>query len=258
LVSLPLVNLWKTRSAIIHFAILNIKIRFKSTYLGLLWAALEPLFTFIVLYVVFTSIRERPEGFAIYLITGVMLYHIFLRGTQGGLGSLTNNGGIIKSLNIKREFFPVITTVAIGILAFVDVGVFFGLMPVFDFVPVWTIILLPIPLVLLIFLILGLSYLLSIATVFVRDIRIIWIIISHTLIFISPIFWYLENVEGILLIIQKINPLGQLIEISHNLVIYGQIPPLGEWLYTTTFVLAIFFLGYFVFQKFEERAVEEL
>jgi len=258
LVSLPLVSLWQSRSLIIHFAILNLKIRFKNTYLGFLWAALEPLLYFIVLYVVFTSLRARQEDFAIYLITGVMIFHVFSRGTAGGLTSIIVNSGIIKSLNTKKEIFPVVTTVAIGLLAFVDVGVFFGLMPVFQFIPGWTIILLPVVLILLFLLILGLSYIFSIVTIYARDFQIMWNIFVHSLLFVSPIFWRLDQVSGILLQIQKINPLGQLIELGHVLVIDKQIPPLNEWLYTTSFILAIFFFGYFVFHKMENRITEKL
>ena len=111
-------------------------------------------------------------------------------------------------------------------------------------------------------LILGLSYLLSITNVFVRDVQVIWGIFSHTLIFVSPIFWKIEDVKGtggeMLLVIQQINPLGQIIEIAHKLVIDGEIPQLGEWLYTSIFVIAIFLVGYFVFQKLQEKVVEEL
>ena len=258
MVSLPLVNLWNKRSLIFHFAILNLKIRFKNTYLGFLWAALEPLLYFVVLYVVFTGIRATREDFAIYLITGVMLFHIFARGTSGGLSSLIVNSGTITSVNIKNEFFPVVAIVAIGLLAFADVGVFFGLMPIFQFIPTWTIILLPVILALLLFLILGLSYLLSIVTVYVRDVQIMWSIFVHSLLFASPIFWYVNQVEGILLQIQNINPLGQLIEMAHQLVIDGQIPSWNEWLYTTVFVFAIFFFGYLVFHKMEDRITEKL
>jgi len=187
-----------------------------------------------------------------------MLFHIFAKGTSGGLSSLTTNAGIIKSLNVNKEFFPVVATIAIGILAFVDVGVFFGLMPVFQFVPSWTIILLPIPLILLGILILGLSYFLSVINVFVKDVQPLWSIFVHALLFLSPIFWRLENVEGFLLQIQAINPLGQLIEIAHKLVINGQVPSFNEWIYTTTYVIVILFLGYFVFQKFQNKIVEEL
>lgn len=258
MVFLPIVNLLKTRTSVLYFAILNIKLRYKNTYLGFLWTAIEPLLYFTVLYVVFTSIREREEFFAIYLITGIMLFHIFAKGTSGGLSSLTTNAGIIKSINVNKEFFPVVATIAIGILAFVDVGVFFGLMPIFQFVPSWTIILLPIPLILLGILILGLSYFLSVINVFVKDVQPLWSIFVHALLFLSPIFWRLENVEGFLLQIQAINPLGQLIEIAHKLVINGQVPSFNEWIYTTTYVIVILFLGYFVFQKFQNKIVEEL
>jgi len=223
-----------------------------------LWAALEPLLYFVVLYLVFTGIRETADDFAIYLISGVMLFHIFARGTSGGLSSLIINGGIITSVNIKKEFFLVTSIATIGLLAFVDIGVFFGLMPIFQFIPTWTIILLPITLVLLLILMLGLTYLLSIVTVYVRDVQIMWGIFVHSLLFISPIFWHVEEVKGILIQIQSINPLGQLIEITHKLVIDGEIPPLNEWLYTTVFILAIFFFGYFVFHKFEDKITEKL
>jgi len=258
LIPFPLINLWNKRSLLSHFALLNLKIRFKNSYLGFLWAAIEPLLYFIILYVVFTSIRSMGDDFAIYLISGILVYHIFTRGTSGGVGSLTSNGGIIKSMNIRIEFFPVVATLAVGMLAFVDIGVFFGLMPIFSFVPGMTILLLPVILILLLFLILGLSYLLSIANAFARDVSLVWNIFSHTLLFVSPIFWRLDEAAEILLIIQKINPLGQLIELSHNVVIDKQIPPLNDWLYTSAYIFVIFFVGYFVFRKFEDRVTEEL
>jgi len=255
---LPLVNLWKDRSSILHFALLNIKIRFKNTNLGILWAAIEPLLYFTVLYVVFTTIRDTGENFAFYLLTGILIYQIFARGTSGGITSLTGNSSILQSLNIRKELFPVITTVAITLLAFVQVGVFFGLMPIFNFVPGWTIILIPIPIILVFFLVLGTTYLLSIINVYVRDVQQLWQIFVHALLFISPIFWYVDEVKGILLEIHKINPLGQLIEISHKLVISQEIPPLSDWLYTSFLIFLIFIVGYVVFQKLESKVIEEL
>ena len=95
-------------------------------------------------------------------------------------------------------------------------------------------------------------------TVYVNDIRHLWTVFLFSLLFTSPIFWRLEDVNGILLQIHQINPLGQLIEITHKLVINGQIPALHEWLYASSFVFAILLIGYAVFRKFEKRIVEEL
>lgn len=246
-------------SFIVNFAILNIKTRYKSTRLGLLWTALEPLLYFVVLYVVFNSIRDRGEDFAIYLISGLILFHIFTRGTSGGLISLTNNSGIMKSIKVNKIFFPTVSTVATIILATVDVSVFFLLMPVFQFTPSWTIILLPIPFILLFLLIQGLSYLLSVITVKIKDIQYVWIIFTHSLIFVSPIFWKISEVkEGPLLLIHRINPLGQLIEITHQIVLYNTIPPIYDWMYTTAIVLGIFFTGFVIFQKLKNTIMEDL
>ena len=150
-------------------------------------------------------------------------------------------------------------------MAFVDpvqrlaeIGVLFADVPIFQFMPPWTIVLLPLPMILVLILVLGFSYLLSIINVFVRDIQNIWIIISHSLLFISPIFWHLKDVEGVLLQIHSINPLGQIIEIAHSLVIYGEIPPISDWIYTTIFVFAIFFFGFAVFHRLENKITEEL
>ena len=243
---------------VLYFAISNIKLRFKNTYFGIIWSALEPLLYFIVLYVVFTSIRARENDFAIYLITGIMIFHIFSRGTTGGLSSITSNNGIIQSISIKREFFPIVATTTSAILAIVSLGVLLGLMPVFQFIPTYTIFLIPLVLILLFIMILGISFLLSVSVVLIKDIKLIWPIFSHSLLFISPIFWYVDSAKGILLDFLKINPLGQLIELAHKLVIDGEIPPLNDWLYTTAWVFGILFFGYFIFKILQERIVEEL
>ena len=258
MVSIPLVSLWEKRSLIINFAWMNIKIRFRGTYLGLLWTAVEPLLLFGLLYLLFTSIRIGvKEDFAIYLLTGITLFHAFTRGTQSGLASLKENISIISSLNIRREFFPVVSTATAGLLMFVEVAVLFALMPIFSFVPSWTVVLLPVVLVLFLFLILGMSYLLSIIFVYARDIQPLWGVFVTALFFVTPIFWYTNDATGFALEIQKINPVGQLIEIAHKLV-FGQIPPLDDWLYTTSFVFAIFVIGYAIFQRYEERALEQM
>lgn len=226
--------------------------------MGLLWTALEPMILFIFLYFLFESIRiTRRDDFAIYLLTGIILYHAFSRATLSGLVSLRDNNSVLSSLSIKREFFPVVATVTASILLLVEVGVYFGLMPFFQFIPEITILLYPVILVLLLFLILGMSYILSIIFVYAKDIQPLWAVFVHALFFLTPIFWYLDDAGGIALEIQKINPLGQLIEIAHQIV-FGNIPPIHEWLYTTSIIFGLFFVGYAFFQKFQKNAMEQM
>jgi len=259
LLKLPLSEIWKQRSLVVHFAWMNIKIRHKTTYLGLLWTALEPALLFLFLYVLFTSLRfGTEEDFGIYLLTGLVLYHAFTRGTQSGLGSLRENYNIMTSLNIKREFFPVVSTTTAAILMLVEIGVLFIIMGLFQFSPTWTIVLLPAVFALMLILILGLSYFLSVVYVHIRDIQPVWNIFVHALFFMSPIFWYVKDVGGIVLTIHSINPVGQIIELGHKIVVFGEIPPLNDWLYAIFLVLFVFVVGYTLFRKLERRALEAL
>jgi len=109
----------------------------------------------------------------------------------------------------------------------------------------------------LLLLILGLSYMLSIITIYFRDIQPLWSVFIYGLLFITPIFWYEDQASGILLQLQTINPLGQLVEIFHKIIL-GTVPTLNEWIYSFAFVLGIFFAGYVLFQKYEKKIVEVL
>jgi lipopolysaccharide transport system permease protein len=214
---------------------------------------------FTILFVVFSSIRgQSKEDFAIYLVVGIFFYHLFSRGTSGGLTSLVQNGGILKSIKIKREIFPVVATATTVIFLLVELLVLFGLMPVFSFVPTWTVVYFPLVLILFLGLVLGMSYLLSILYIFIRDTQPVWTVISYALIFVSPIFWYLSEVEGILLEIHKINVLGQIIELGHKVIVFGQVPPLNEWVYTSAFVVGILIVGFGLFKKFENKVAERV
>ena len=237
---------------------MSVKLRYKGTNLGLLWNALEPLLTFLLLYIVFTSIRDRGEEFAIYLLSGIILYHIFIRSTLAGLVSLRGNKNFITTLNIGNGFYPIVAMGGSALTAIVEVGVFLALLPVFQFVPTWTIIFFPLTVVMILFLAWGLTYLLSIMNVYFKDIQPVWSVLVHALFFISPIFWFVSEVDGILLDILKVNPLGQIIELSHNVVLFGQIPPLTDWLYTTAFIVGIFLFGVAMFRKYESKVAEEL
>ena len=211
----------------------------------------------LVLYVVFTSIRKQGGAeFAIYLMSGLILYQLFRNGTLGGLNSLRQNSGILNSLNIDRELFPTINAGTTFLTLFVHLGVLFALMAIVGFVPSWTLIFLPIILGLFLVLVLGVCYLLSIVYVYVRDIQPVWIVITYALLFASPIFWYISEADEILLSIQNINPVGQIIELTHKAIVFGTVPPLFDWTYTTTFCFGIFLLGYVVFHKLEKNIVE--
>jgi len=254
--NLPLIGLRNQFSFIKYFSVINAKLRYQGTYIGFLWAGLEPLLAFVILYIVFSTIRiTTHEDFPVYLFSGLIFFQIFTRGTANGLSSLRGHANIIKSININKELFPVTSTGSTLIILVIQISIFFMLLPFLDFIPHWTIILLLLPILLIIILVLGLSYVLSVAHVYFRDISPIWTTFSYALFFVTPIFWYVKDVGGILVMINEINPLGRIIEIVHGIV-FNEIPSLEYIAITFLYVLSIFFIGYYIFQRFEKNVAE--
>jgi lipopolysaccharide transport system permease protein len=243
---------------IFYISLMNIKIRYKGTFLGLIWTILEPILIFSLLYVVFTNIKSsREEYFAIYLIIGVIFLHLFTRGSMGGLTSLSGNRSILNYINLNKEIFPVANTMTSAIMMLLEIGVFLALIPVFGFHYNLSLIYLPVIMALFLCLILGVSYLLSIIRVYIKDIQPVWGVITYSLIFISPVFWYLKDAQGILLTVYWLNPIAQIIEFSHRAV-FDQVITTTEWAYTTSLVLGILFTSYAIFRKLEGKVPEKI
>jgi len=258
LVSFPIVNLHSKREVLVQFSWYNIKSRIAGTYFGILWTMLEPLLLFLLMYVVFTTVRARgDEIFAMYLLTGIVLYTTFVKGTTAGMMSLRGNKSILQSININKEFFPVSATLTTSIQLIFRMVIFFALMPFFTFVPPFTIIFFPLLLGLLLILILGMSYILSIIAVKFIDIQALWAIALFGLFFLTPIIWFVDEAQDTLLLIHQYNPLGQLVEIGHKLM-FNEIPDVASWAYASVFCFAIFFVGFYFLKKSEKNLVEVL
>jgi len=258
--NLPLVELWKHRSLIVYFSLVTIKSRFRGSYLGFLWNGLEPLLVFLLLYTVFSSIRiSQNENFGMYLLTGVLFYHIFTRGTLLGMNILKSNRGILQSININKELFIGVSITSTFISMLIEISAFFLVISFLNFTPGLTLVLLPLSLLSLLILILGFSYMLSVINIYVRDIQPIWAIIIQATFFITPIFWYISDVSNdILLKIHPINPIGQIIEIAHKLIVFNEYPPLIDWVYSFGLSISVLVIGFVIFKMFENRLVEEV
>ena len=85
----------------------NIKLRYRRSYLGMLWTLIEPLLTMIVLSVVFGSLLGRNSTdaafagvpFPIYVLTGRLLYSFFSSATNSAMRSIRTNGAMIKKIS---------------------------------------------------------------------------------------------------------------------------------------------------------------
>lgn len=107
--SLNLKELWQHRELFYYFAWRDIKIKYKQTIFGFLWAIVQPLVMMGILYF-FLADRLVGEGlkvpFVIYCLSGLVIWGIFSAGVTSAGNSMVQNAGIIKKIYFPRLIIP--------------------------------------------------------------------------------------------------------------------------------------------------------
>lgn len=178
-----------------HFFGRTLENRFQGSVLGPLWVLIHPVFLFAVYFVVFGLLMGRggdqpPLTFALYLFTGLMVFHSITQASNNALTSISQNANLVKKVKFPCELLPAVpafvesTVALVGLAVACLVGVLTGEMQLG-----WELLLLPWFLVVLVTLTTGLSLLLANANVFYADIRNLYGIFSTAWFFLSPNFW---------------------------------------------------------------------
>lgn len=85
----------------------EMKVRYKSSVLGVLWSMLNPLLYLVVFYVVFTYfLRSDIPNFSVYLLSGLLAWTLFSTGFQGATSSVVNNAPLVTKVAFPREILP--------------------------------------------------------------------------------------------------------------------------------------------------------
>ncbi len=252
-------EIWENRALIRTFAISDLIIRYRGSVLGFFWTILEPLLMLTILYLVFTNVfRSEIENYALYLLVGIVMWNFFVRSTNFAMSSFISKAGIITKTYFPREILPIsscITAFLISVFEFIVLFLFFV---VFQFFPPATIIILPGLLGLEFLLALGFSFGLSVLLVRYRDVQYIWGVITYAGFFTVPIFYSIEIIPEKFKQIYLLNPMAQIIDMSHNVVLYNVIPDIWNITYTIFITGVSLAVGYLIFRSLNAKVIEEL
>lgn len=242
------------RHLLIELVKKGIKLKYRRSYLGILWSLIEPLLTMAVLTVVFTRILGREaQGlsipFAVYILIGRLMFTYFSTGTKAAMRSIRANSSMIKKVYVPKYLYPLSATLynyVIFLISLIDlfvVAIIMGVRPsLYMFQAI-------IPIILIFFLTLGIGMILSTVSVFFRDVEYIWDVVSMLIMYLSAIFYTTSRFEGTWMMTAfKLNPIYRLIECFRDSLGGQPMHPLGM-LYAALFSLAVMIIGFFMFYK---------
>ncbi|HUS62577.1 MAG TPA: ABC transporter permease [Acidimicrobiales bacterium] len=192
--------IWQYRELLVTLVRKDLKVRYKDSALGFLWSMANPAAYLAVYYVVFTYLF--PAGmprFAIYLLTGLLVWNFFITALLGGTGAILANASIVKKVSFPREIL-VLSTVGSSLVHFVlQAVVLLGAMVLFRHAPdSGYLLLVPVALLTLVVFVTGLAILLSALNVYVRDTQHLLEIFLFLWFFATPVIYRVTLVTSIL------------------------------------------------------------
>jgi len=189
-VSLKLDELWAHRELLYFLTWRDVKVRYKQTALGILWAILQPVMMMVVFSLFFGKLgRMSSDGlpYAPWSLAGLVPWTFFAYGLAQSSGSLVGSQNLIKKVYFPRLVIP-ISSVLGGIVDFViSFAILLVMMPFFHLWPSVNIVWLPVFLLLAFVSSLGVGLWISALNVEYRDIRYMVPFLTQFWMFATPI-----------------------------------------------------------------------
>jgi ABC-2 type transport system permease protein len=129
-----LVELWRTREILTNLARKELRVKYKSTVLGVAWSMLNPLLYLAVFYVVFTFfIPARTPNFPVYLLSGLLPWTLFSTSLAGATTSVVGNANLVAKVAFPLENLPLASIRAQTVNFFFQFAVLVAFMLVFGY-----------------------------------------------------------------------------------------------------------------------------
>lgn len=238
----------------------GIRLKYRRSYLGIIWSLIEPLLTTIVLVIVFGTLfgKDVKPTYPLYIVIGRLTYTFFSTATKAASKSVRANASMIKKVYVPKYLYPVSTVLYNFVIYLISLIVLVGVDIYCRVIPTWHIIQFIPALLLLLMLTFGIGMLLSTLNVFFRDIEYLWNVVCMLIMYMSAIFYYPERLEksGFAWLL-KYNPLYQVISMSRAAVLGD---PMDTWgfFYTLAFSFVTLLLGIIFFKKNQDDFILHL
>lgn len=245
----------------------GITLKYRRSYLGLIWTLLEPLLTMIVLSFVFGSMLGTkggvygPELYPVYILCGRLLYSCFSSTSKIGMRSIRANQAMIKKVYVPKYLYP-LSSVIYNYIIFLLSLIILAIVGIYKGIPLtWHIIEIVIPVVVLFVLCIAAALILSTVCVFFRDIEYLWEVVIMLIMYCSAIFYYVDAISSAT--VRKVismNPLYCIIENFRHIVLLGESiftssQEVMMLIYSAGFSLIALVFGIIVFKKNQDKFI---
>lgn len=251
---LDLKDLWIYRELLYFLTLRDIKVRYKQTAIGVLWAILQPILTTAIFTVIFSQFARFDSlqiPYPLFALSGLLLWLFTNTSITTASNSLVGNSNLVTKIYFPRLIVPLAATFsgsvdfALGLVLLAVFMIYYGVGLT------WQIIFAPVFIVLTIALALSLGTLFAALNVRFRDVKFALPFALQIWMFVSPIFYPASVLSEKWRVVFAFNPLTGILEGFRAALFGGQF----DWFVIAVSVVIIFVLmliSLFVFKRMED------
>lgn len=214
-VPLDLAELVAHREFLFFLVWRDIKVRYRQTLLGALWAVLQPALTMVVFSIVFGRLAKVPSDgvpYPLFAFAGLLPWQLFAHALSESGNSLVTHQHLLSKVYFPRLFLPLSAVIA-GLVDFaLSFAVFLGMMAWYGFSPGPAIALLPLWILMAIASALAAGVWLSALNVEYRDVRYTIPFLTQFWMFVTPIAYPSSLLPEAWRTVYGLNPMAGVVE----------------------------------------------
>lgn len=244
----------------------ELKVKYRGSVLGFFWSLLNPILTMLVYSFVFSILsRGGVKEFAIFLICALLPFNFLQNSVNQGTGSIISNSNLVNKIYFPREILPLSIVFSNLINYFFELIALFAVLAFMGYKFYLFLYIFPLLVLIQIFLVAGVTLLVSALNVLFRDLQHLITIVMMVWFFGTPIIYPLSMVpEKFQIYMKFINPMTIYVAYYRNIFYYVKypegagFPSVLETVTALGITLLLFFIGYYVFKRLEPRFAEEI
>lgn len=254
--SLGLQELVEYKELFYFFTWRDIKVKYKQTAFGFLWAVLQPLFmTLIFSFFLGSSIKQQSDfqvPYPVFALSGMLLWTAFSNGLSNAANSMVNNANIIKKIYFPRLIIPISSILVALFDFFISLFVFFVFCLIYKTMLNWEAILfIPLSVLMVSFAAVGGGTFLAAVNIKYRDVRYAIPFFLQALLFVTPVLYPVEFTKNeVIMLLLKLNPISGPLEVFRA-SFTNQVIDIETVLLSTCTSIILFIAGVVYFRKTE-------
>ena len=256
-VGLKLNDLWLYRELVYFLTWRDIKVRYKQSVLGILWAILKPFMAMVVFTIFFGNFAKIPSDgvpYPIFSYTATLPWELFAAALGVASSSMVSNSNMVSKIYFPRMIIPLASVMSSVVDFFIGFTILIGMMIFYKVTPTIATLWLPLLILLALITALGVGFWSSALMVRYRDVGYIMPFIANLWMYLTPVVYPSSMIPEKWRLLYALNPMTGVVEgFRYALLGTTQSVSGGMILVSSLIAIAVLISGMFYFRRMEKQ-----